>query len=427
MKNINLGLYNIVILLVLIFSLGGCKFKNNMLIHDNDSIFYDDRVVGAWSIDRYRTLPYKTFVVTKEDGQYYLVESRDLQLHGSNNSVGRCYYTNFKKMKLRFWLFKIGNSTFAEIEDKTCEQSDKHSYVLYKIEIKNNELSITSTNSAWINDSVKRDSEFKKYLKGKDFKDTFAFPSSTARNLIQKYENDIFDVGEETKTAIRLPDDLVTVREAADQFRKMAPKLGNHIDQYRVRYEKANDGNTVNEYFCYGEAALLYKLAYLLGDDDSWGKHVEALQTYTEKIDPLLTKDKELNLYRCDSIISAYESYQEDTNKINTAIGVGIALGAIKKFYDWVSTPTSGSSYSSSTSSDSNDNKRWVCKIKCTGSGWATGPKGTLETYAPDSYTAQEQAASRGANELCSGSTGDGIYGKISTSGRPDVSCQQQY
>jgi len=60
----------------------------------------------------------------------------------------------------------------------------------------------------------------------------------------------------------------------------------------------------------------------------------------------------------------------------------------------------------------------------------ARGPKGTLETFAIDRYTAEEQAAERGTEELCAKSYGTGsmflVPVEMSTSGRPDVDCKEQ-
>lgn len=80
--------------------------------------------------------------------------------------------------------------------------------------------------------------------------------------------------------------------------------------------------------------------------------------------------------------------------------------------------------YTTSNSTEGSG-KRWVCKITCTGIWWAKGPKGTLETFASDYNTAYKQAKERGAEELCAGSKGDGIFKDTSTHGVPDADCKE--
>ncbi|NQX99163.1 MAG: hypothetical protein HRT73_14990 [Flavobacteriales bacterium] len=133
----------------------------------------------------------------------------------------------------------------------------------------------------------------------------------------------------------------------------------------------------------------------------------------------MLKEDEELNLYRCDSIISAYESYRKDQHNIGVVIGAGIAIGAIKKFYDWASTPTysSSSSYVSSStdrsidlcvpiipreSSESNE-----CRAKTASSSYENATVRVTSGFISGCYDLNISASKgNGGGNTCSGTSG---------------------
>ena len=343
---------NLICIPLILISLFGCRLYNENYIHNSSNTIMDDRIIGAWVVGRDDPFPQKSFVINKINKQYFLTESIEVNKSGPVNKmlVARCYEDENLSTTMKLWLIKIGEDIYAEVEDKTCNDSSMHAYSILKVDIKNEQLTITPPHQSWVK-NLSRDSQYKKYLEGKDFKDIFNIPKDKILDMIL---NERVGFNLPKYEAERVPNNITILKEAADEALRNTPLLKKHFYKYRDEYKKVNNGTYPKVVTtCYGEAALLYKVSFMLGDKESEKLWIEALRKYVKDIKPYLKEDNNDTLFSCKAMLSTYNNFVEKEKLRNVVVGIGLGVSALKKVFDWTFSSSSSSNYSSSGSSSS--------------------------------------------------------------------------